>query len=83
MNARLVVMAGCLFLGLDAGFDLGWMLRATAARRRAFEGGFVNGGVLGDVDGAADVFRTRLELNRRAGSGRDAPLAKVSLTTDL
>src|SRR5262245_52910118 len=32
---------------------------------------------------ARRVFPSRLELKRRAGSFRDAPLAKVSFTTDL
>src|SRR6185369_11662772 len=32
---------------------------------------------------ARRTLPSRLELNRRAGSFRDAPLAKVSFTTDL
>src|SRR5438034_9905972 len=32
---------------------------------------------------ARRVFRSRLELKRRPGSFRDAPLAKVSFTTSL
>ena len=47
--------AECLGLTRGFGLALGWVLEVYGGADESFEGGFVDGGVLGDVDGAADV----------------------------
>src|ERR1700722_20395314 len=64
------------------GFDLRELLRATAWRTRALK---ADSSTFSPswISIARRTFPSRLELKRRAGSFRDAPLAKVSFTTFL
>src|SRR5690242_15557010 len=64
------------------GFDLPEPLRATASRTSALKAASSTFSPSW-MSIARRVFPSRLELKRRAGSFRDAPLAKVSFTTFL
>lgn len=64
------------------GFDLPELLRATAWRTSALKADSSTASP-SRISIARRTFPSRLELNRRAGSFRDAPLAKVSFTTFL
>src|SRR5437899_6363381 len=64
------------------GFDLRELLRATAWRTSALKADSSNSSPSW-MSIARRVFPSRLELKRRAGSFRDAPLAKVNFTMDL
>src|ERR1700736_5991311 len=64
------------------GFDLPELLRATAWRTSAVNADSSTSSP-SRMSIARRTFPSRLELKRRAGSFRDAPLAKVSLTTFL
>src|SRR3982074_1064324 len=64
------------------GFDLPEPLRATACRISALNADSSTSSPSW-MSIARRTFPSRLELKRRAGSFRDAPLAKVSLTTLL
>jgi len=63
-------------------FRLARTVEGDCLANERLEGGLVNFFSFVDVDRAACV-PSRLELKRRAASFRDAPLAKVSLTTFL
>src|SRR5260370_23556843 len=67
---------------LFEGFDLPELLSATAWRTSALK---VDSSTSSPwwMSIARRTFPSRLELKRRAGSFRDAPLAKVSFTTFL
>src|SRR3984893_2420040 len=62
------------------GFDLPELLRATAWRTSALKADSSTSSPSW-MSIARRTFPSRLELKRRAGSLRDAPLAKVSFTT--
>src|SRR5665811_2100351 len=64
------------------GFDLPELLRATAWRTSALKA-ISSTSPPSWMSIARRTFPSRLELKRRAGSARDAPLAKVSFTTLL
>src|SRR5262245_55568697 len=64
------------------GFDLPELLRATAWRTSALKADSSTSSPSW-MSIARRTFPSRLELKRRAGSFRDAPLAKVSFTTFL
>src|SRR6266540_2303076 len=64
------------------GFDLPELLRATAWRTSALKAGSSTSSPSW-MSIARRTFPSRLELKRRAGSFRDAPLAKVSFTAFL
>src|ERR1017187_5215244 len=64
------------------GFDLADLLRATAWRTSALKADSSTASPSW-MSIARRAFPSRLELKRRAGSFRDAPLAKVSFTTAL
>ena len=64
------------------GFDLPELLRATAWRTSALKADSSTSSPSW-MSIARRTFPSRLELKRRAGSFRDAPLAKVSFTTVL
>src|SRR6185437_10411124 len=64
------------------GFDLPELLRATAWRTSALKADSSTSS-RSWMSIARRAFPSRLELKRRAGSFRDAPLAKVSFTTFL
>src|SRR5439155_16962230 len=65
-----------------AGFDLAELLRATAWRTSALkEDSSTSSPSWMSI--ARRTFPSRLELKRRTGSLRNAPLAKVSFTTFL
>src|SRR2546427_6989533 len=64
------------------GFDLPELLRATAWRTSALKADSSTSSPSW-MSMARRAFPSRLELKRRAGSFRDAPLAKVSFTTFL
>src|SRR5437016_5256699 len=64
------------------GFDLPELLRATAWRTSALKAGSSTSSPAW-MSIARRTFPSRLALKRRAGSCRDAPLAKVSFTTFL
>src|SRR5271169_2683480 len=64
------------------GFDLAELLRATAWRTSALKADSSTSSP-SCMSIARRTFPSRLELKRRAGSFRDAPLAKVSFTTFL
>src|SRR6266478_8731771 len=70
------------FTPLDQGFDLPELLRATAWRTSALKADSSTSPPSW-MSIARRAFPSRLELKRRAGSFRDAPLAKVSFTTFL
>src|ERR1017187_6957997 len=65
-----------------AGFDLPELLRATAWRTSALKADSSTSSPSW-MSIARRAFPSRLELKRRAGSFRDAPLEKVSFTTFL
>src|SRR5919204_102475 len=69
-------------LAVFEGLDLPELLRATAWRTSALKADASTSSPSW-MSIARRVFPSRLELNRRAGSFRDAPLAKVSFTTFL
>src|SRR5881409_3372686 len=62
------------------GFDLPELLRVTAWRTSALKADASTSSPSW-MSIARRAFPSRLELKRRAGSFRDAPLAKVSFTT--
>src|SRR5437899_3203773 len=64
------------------GFDLRELLRATAWRTSALKADSSTSSPSW-MSIARRTFPSRLELKRRAGSFRDAPLEKVSFTTFL
>src|ERR1017187_6693337 len=64
------------------GFALAELLRATARRTSAWNADSSTSSPSW-MSIARRTFPSRLELKRRAGSFRDAPLAKVSFTTFL
>src|SRR5438552_17820314 len=64
------------------GFDLPELLRATAWRTSALNADSSTSSPSW-MSIARRTFPSRLELKRRAGSFRDAPLAKVNFTMDL
>src|SRR5258708_24319607 len=64
------------------GFDLPELLRATAWRTSALKADASTSSP-SPMSIARRTFPSRLELKSRAGSFRDAPLAKVSFTTFL
>src|ERR1035437_7093838 len=64
------------------GFDLAKLLRATAWRTSTSKADSSTSSPSW-MSIARRTFPSRLELKRRAGSCRDAPLAKVSFTTLL
>src|SRR2546427_8530561 len=64
------------------GFDSPRLLRATAWRTSALKADSSTSSPSW-MSIARRTFPSRLELKRRAGSFRDAPLAKVSFTTFL
>src|SRR5262245_49674850 len=67
---------------LFEGFDLPELLRATAWRTSALKADSSTSSPSW-MSIARRAFPSRLELKRRAGSFRDAPLEKVSFTTFL
>src|SRR5258708_7734835 len=71
---------GCFASHFFAGFDLPELLRATAWRTSALKADPSTSSPSW-MSIARRTFPSRLELKRRAGSFRDAPLAKVSFTT--
>src|SRR5688572_26522528 len=77
-HSRLLVKSFAFF----EGFDLPELLRATAWRTSALKADSSTSSPSW-MSIARRVFPSRLELKRRAGSFRDAPLRKVSFTTFL
>src|SRR2546422_378154 len=78
-------VTGCAVAGasqFQAGPDLPELLRATAWRMSALKADSSTSSPSW-MSIARRTFPSRLELKRRAGSFRDAPLAKVSFTTSL
>src|SRR5205807_3426652 len=69
-------------LAFFEGFDLPEPLRATARRTSALKADSSTSSPSW-MSIARRTFPSRLELKRRAGSFKDAPLAKVSFTTLL
>ena len=70
-------------ISLGLGFVLGLEIQHDGSAVGFLQGGLIDFVAFVDVDGAPLTFPSRLELNRRAGSLNEAPLAKVILTTFL